>query len=53
MPNRRYTKYSQKHKWPVITKNTGPLPEAEEYHPDNFPDGKEHLFDPTPGKGDD
>jgi ferredoxin len=46
------TEYSQDHKWPVITKNRGPLPEAEEYHPDNFPEGKKHLFDPTPGKGD-
>ncbi|SVD80956.1 uncharacterized protein METZ01_LOCUS433810, partial [marine metagenome] len=23
----------------------------EKYHPDNFPDGKMHLFSETPGKG--
>jgi len=38
--------------WPVITENSGPDPEHEKYHPDNFPDGKMHLFSEKPGKGD-
>jgi len=36
--------------WPVITENRDPNPEHEKYHPDNFPDGKMHLFSEKPGK---
>ena len=45
-------KYSTEMNWPVITENRGPDPEHEKYHPDNFPDGKMHLFSEKPGKGD-
>ena len=45
-------KYSTEMKWPVITKNGEPDPENKKYHPDNFPDGKMHLFSEKPGKGD-
>ena len=45
-------KYSTEMNWPVITENSGPDPEHEKYHPDNFPDGKMHLFSEKPGKGD-
>ena len=45
-------KYSTEMNWPVITENNGPDPEHEKYHPDNFPDGKMHLFSEKPGEGD-
>ena len=41
--------YSNEKKWPVISENGNPDPENEKYHPDNFPDGKMHLFSEKPG----
>ena len=38
--------------WPNITKKKDALPEHEEFHPDNFPNGKKDLFDENPGEGD-
>ena len=36
--------FIEKNAWPVITENGDPMPEHEKYHPDNFPEGKKHLF---------
>jgi ferredoxin len=44
-------KYSTEMNWPVITKNGDPDSEHEKYHPDNFPNGKMHLFSDKPGSG--
>jgi len=44
-------KYSSDMNWPVIALNGPPDPEHEKYNPNNFPNGKMHLFSEKPGKG--